>query len=238
MRKRPMRGSSPRKTYARTLVGVSLIAAAAVSALLARPAQAAEHPDFSGLWAKTTDHSVEMAQASPMTPEGKALFARNKKAISESDPSVYKGLDCMPPGFPRSAMAVHPTGIFQSSKALVLTSEGIEGLHTIFFDIPHRPGIPPQIEGDAVGHWEGDTLVADVTNIYDGTFMEGTGIPQSKALHIVQRLRLVDGGKTLEETLLIEDPAIFTKPWSTTFRYVHTHFRPPEKFCNEARNIP
>ena len=180
-----------------------------------------------------------MSHMSPMTPEGERLWARNKKGIAESDPKINLGLSCMPPGFPRSAMGVQPIGIFQSPKALAMVGEGNDGvLHLIFIDAAHVPGIPPQVEGDAVAHWEGDTLVTDTANIFDGIFMESTGIPQSKALHVTQRLRLVNGGKTLEETLLIDDPVIFTNPWSAAFDFVRTNFRPPEKFCNENRNAP
>jgi hypothetical protein len=68
--------------------------------------------------------------------------------------------------------------------------------------------------------------------------MDTSGVPQSKALHVVQRFRLIDGRKQLEEALTIEDPIVFTKPWSATFHFIRTNFRPPEKFCNEGRNVP
>ena len=68
----------------------------------------------------------------PMTPEGQRLWARNKKGIAESDPTINRGLNCMPPGFPRSTMGIQPVGIFQSAQALAMTGEGYDGqLHDL-----------------------------------------------------------------------------------------------------------
>ena len=239
MRTDIMDRSGLRKPFTWALLGRVLILSAIGTRALSATAAAAEYPNFSGLWAKTTDSSVERSHMSPLTPEGERLYARNKKGIAETDPEIDKRLTCFPNGFPLNTMGIQPLGIFQSQKALAMVGEPTTGvLHIVYIDASHVSGLPPQIEGDAVGHWEGDTLVVDTTNIYDGTFMDGTGIPHSKVLHVVQRLRLVDGGKTLEEMLLIEDPVIFTKPWSATFDFVRTNFQPPEKFCNEARNAP
>jgi hypothetical protein len=174
-----------------------------------------------------------------MTPEGMRLFARNKKGIADSDPKIDMVLSCMPSGFPRSAMGTQPLAIFQSPKALAMAGEPTTGVaHLIYIGAVHAMGLPPQIEGDAVAHWEGGTLVVDTVNIFDGNFLDGGGIPHSKALHVVQRLHLADGGNRLEETLVIDDPVVFTQPWPMIFAMVRTNFRPPEKFCNEARNVP
>jgi hypothetical protein len=69
--------------------------------------------------------------------------------------------------------------------------------------------------GDAVGHWEGDTLVVDTTNFIDRTNYEWADIwtRASESLHLVERFRRVDA-TTLEYTIRVEDPATFTKPWT------------------------
>jgi hypothetical protein len=228
-------GPIPKRIFMKALFRAVCAAAMALPAA-AHAALAADHPDFSGLWATERRTAMPMP---PMTQEGMRLFARNKKAIAESDPAINLVLSCMPSGFPRSAMGTQPLAIFQSPKALAMAGEPTTGVaHLIYIGGVHASGLPPQIEGDAVAHWEGDTLVADTVNIFDGNFIDGSGIPHSKALHVVQRFRLMDGGNRLEETLVIEDPVVFTKPWPMTFDMVRTNFRPPEKFCNEARNAP
>ena len=69
--------------------------------------------------------------------------------------------------------------------------------------------------GDAVGHWDGDTLVVDTTNFVDRTNYEWASIwtRTSETLHLTERFRRVDAD-TLEYTITIEDPQTFVKPWT------------------------
>ena len=80
---------------------------------------------------------------------------------------------------------------------------------------PHRDDVPPSYRGDAVGHWEGDTLVVDTTNFADSTWMfaEGRVSFHSDALHIVERYHRVDAN-TLEVEATVEDPKVLTAPWT------------------------
>ena len=68
--------------------------------------------------------------------------------------------------------------------------------------------------GHSVGHWEGDTLVADTVSFNDKSLIDRVGHPHSDALHVVERIRRVDQN-SLEIGLTVEDPKAFTKPWST-----------------------
>jgi hypothetical protein len=79
----------------------------------------------------------------------------------------------------------------------------------------HRDDAPPSYRGDAVGHWDGDTLVVDKTNFSDTNWIsaEGRVSFHSDALHIVERYRRVDAN-TLEIEALIEDPKVLTGPWN------------------------
>ena len=78
---------------------------------------------------------------------------------------------------------------------------------------PH--GTIRQWFGDAVGRWEGDTLVVDTTNFLDRTNYEWANIwtRPSEALHLIERFRRLDAA-TIEYTITVEDPATFTKPWT------------------------
>ena len=69
--------------------------------------------------------------------------------------------------------------------------------------------------GDAVGRWEGDTLVVDTTNFLDRTNYEWANIwtRPSETLHLVERFKRIDAD-TLEYTITVEDPTTFTKPWT------------------------
>jgi hypothetical protein len=66
--------------------------------------------------------------------------------------------------------------------------------------------------GQSVGHWEGDTLVIDVTGFNDQTWFDRAGNYHSDALHVVERYtpRSAD---TLTYEATIEDPKVFSRPW-------------------------
>ena len=78
---------------------------------------------------------------------------------------------------------------------------------------PH--GKVRQWAGDSVGHWEGDTLVVDTTNFLDKGHYEWASPWQrpSETLHLVERFTRVDAD-TIDYKITVEDPAIFTKPWT------------------------
>ena len=67
--------------------------------------------------------------------------------------------------------------------------------------------------GDSRGHWEGDTLVVDVGDINDKTWFDMAGDFHSDALHVVERYRMT-GHDTIQYEATIEDPKVFTKPWT------------------------
>jgi len=106
--------------------------------------------------------------------------------------------------------------IVQTPKFVIMLTETYHGFQIIPIDgRPHRDNVPPSNRGDAVGHWEGDTLVVDKTNFNDATWMsaEGRVSYHSDALHMVERYRRVDAN-TLEVETKVEDPKVLTGPWS------------------------
>ena len=70
--------------------------------------------------------------------------------------------------------------------------------------------------GDSRGHWDGDTLVVDVTNFNDLPWLDSHGSFYSESLHVVERWRLVDAD-TIRYEATVEDPAVFTQPWTLAF---------------------
>ena len=74
---------------------------------------------------------------------------------------------------------------------------------------PHLPADIRQWFGDSRGHWEGNTLVIDVTNFSPKTDFQGS----REKLHLVERWTRT-GPSTLEYTVTIEDPTVWTRPWT------------------------
>lgn len=79
------------------------------------------------------------------------------------------------------------------------------------------PHLPPQLRfwwGDSRGHWEGDTLVIDVTNFNEKTSVFGA----KQNLHMVERFTRTDP-KTLSYTVTLEDPTTWVRPWTVKVEY-------------------
>jgi hypothetical protein len=66
--------------------------------------------------------------------------------------------------------------------------------------------------GDSRGHWEGDTLVVDVSDNEPETWLDMSGDFHSDALHVVERYTRTSLD-TLQYEATIEDPKVFTRPW-------------------------
>src|ERR1700688_2871566 len=74
---------------------------------------------------------------------------------------------------------------------------------------PHLPDSIRQWWGDSRGHWEGNTLVVDVTNFSPKTDFQG---PREN-LHLIERWTRI-AANSLEYAVTIEDPTTWTKPWT------------------------
>lgn len=66
--------------------------------------------------------------------------------------------------------------------------------------------------GDSRGHWEGNTLVVDVTNFNEHTWLDIVGSFHSDALHLVERWTFVNPNR-IDYEVTIEDPKVYARPW-------------------------
>jgi hypothetical protein len=90
--------------------------------------------------------------------------------------------------------------------------------------------------GDSRGHWEDDTLVVDVKDFNTETWLDRTGNFHSESLHVVERWKLLDAN-TIEYQATLEDPKVFSKPWSLTvflYRHREPNFQLIENYCFTA----
>ncbi len=83
----------------------------------------------------------------------------------------------------------------------------------VYLNVPHSKNPKPSWFGESVGHYEGDTLVVDTIGLNDKTFVDGYRTPHTKDLHVVERYRIADGGKTLDVSFTADDPGTFYKAW-------------------------
>jgi hypothetical protein len=111
--------------------------------------------------------------------------------------------------------------ILQSRGSVAILYEMIHEARIIPLDAgPHVGSSIRNWNGDSRGHWEGNTLVVDITNYNDKSSVATNvatqrvrGIPQSEELHVVERFTRVDEN-TINYEATIEDPKVYTAPWT------------------------
>jgi hypothetical protein len=189
------------------------------------PRLADGRPDLSGVWWGGADVggrgarlSTGPREANPVTYTSlyTAAAAEKAKTLSDKDDPTLR---CVPTAFGTLNVRLWNVGavgqIVATPKLVVLLSETFHDYQLVPTDgRPHRDDQPPTYRGDAVGRWDGDTFVVDVTNFTDDTWMsaEGRVSFHSDALRIVERYRRVDA-ETLEIEATVEDPKVLTGPW-------------------------
>jgi hypothetical protein len=146
-----------------------------------------------------------------------------------------------------------PGGIFPASYNSGYQIIQAPGYVVIVYEMIHEARIIPLVDGkhlspairlwngDSRGHWEGNTLVVDITNYNDkGNVATNIAtqriraLPQSEALHVVERFTRVDEG-TIDYEVTVDDPKVFTTPWKVamplTLEPKHQSF---EYACHEG----
>jgi hypothetical protein len=144
----------------------------------------------------------------PYQPWAAAKKNENYARRQSADPLAQ----CFMPGVPRIMYMEYPFHIFQTPQQIAITFEWSSVFRLIYTN--GKPG-PKGIDfwmGDSRGHWEGDTLVVDVSNFNDKTWFDMAGDFHSDQLHLTERYTMVDAD-TLQYEVTIQDPKVFSKPW-------------------------
>lgn len=184
------------------------------------------HPDLNGQW----HHRI--GEPAPLIKPGESYNSKAAHAPGvnqfQEPAAVYKpeyqakvkdldahSLDkdpswsCGPPGVPRIGP---PQKIVQTSKEIVFLYDDLTGnfFRVVRMNVPHRVNIEPSAHGDSVGHWDGDTLVVDVTNLDDSTWLQDRGAFHTDKLHVVEKLRRE--GDNLYYEVTADDPTVLAQP--------------------------
>jgi hypothetical protein len=110
-----------------------------------------------------------------------AEAAARKKANFENRLTADPEIKCYLPGVPRAAYMPHPFQIVQTPTHILMAYEYAGATRTIYMD-KAPPSPADSWMGHSVGHWEGDTLVVDVTGLNDQTWFDRAGNFHSDAL--------------------------------------------------------
>ena len=140
---------------------------------------------------------------------------------------------CVPSGIPNIFLPGNGLQIVQTRDKIVMFKQGNWEYRHIYLDVPHSKSVKPSWYGESIGHWEGDTLVVDTIGQNLKTFVDAFRTPHSENLHVVERWRLIDGGKTLEAKITVDDPGAFNAPWETYVHHERGRFPMVEDICAE-----
>jgi len=206
--------------------------ARAATAPVATPKLADGHPDLNGQWyhrigppvaqlkpGQSYDAAIAkpigIAQFNPGRAPYKPEYVAKVKDLDERQVQVDPAWYCQPPGVPRVGP---PQKIVQTAKELVFLYDDLNGnfFRVVRMNAPHRTDIEASAHGDSVGRWEGDTLVVDVTNLDETTWLSDNGLFHSDKTHVIERLRRE--GDTLHYDVTVEDPVVCAEPWDQRSR--------------------
>jgi hypothetical protein len=216
----------------RTITAVLLLALLGVAPAWAQraalPRTADGRPDLQGIWQvrSRAAYDLEAHAARLGMPAGLGVveggtlpyqpWALAKKQENYANREKLDPLrQCYMAGVPRIMYMEFPFQIFQTRDHVAIAFEWQQHYRLIYTNGSTPPDGLEFWYGDSRGRWEDDTLVVDVTQHNDRTWFDMAGNFHSEALKVVERYTLLDAD-TIRYQATIEDPKVFTRPWTVT----------------------
>ena len=204
----------------------------------ARVARIGGKPNFTGLWQALTganwdiqDHSTEPG---PFYQLGAAFAIPAGQGIVEGNEIPYKPealeqrrlnrlnrwtadpeIKCYMPGIPRANYMPFPFQIVQGDATIAFAYEFATSNRVVYMKTPRKAQVPAWM-GTSNGHWEGDTLVVEVTGNWPESWFDRSGNFHSDALKVTERYTLRNPD-VIDYEATIDDPKTFTRPWKLSF---------------------
>ena len=142
---------------------------------------------------------------------------------------------CHPAGVPGfDLFGFQPVFFFHTPEKVVMIYSGDQQVRHVYLDVPHSKTVKPSWYGESVGRYEGDTLVVDTIGLNTKTVVDNFRTPHTEKLHVVERWKLIEDGKTLEVTFTVDDPDTYEKPWSAKQRFRKAEGPMTEQVCAEG----
>jgi hypothetical protein len=241
-------------SFIASIVLIFSLQSAATNAQASVPRTPDGKPNFTGVWAgpgfahvvgpgdtdSPTVRSYDPKGFSAFKPGGESLLRRTLTGNARiDDPTAF----CLPNGLTRQILSPYAQQYIQSPGYVVILYEYMHFFRAIPIGAPNRlhdnEGELTWM-GDSIGWWEGDTFIIDTTGLKQwildaslDTTGGSTSHWHSDALHVVERLSFVDP-TTVSYKVTIDDPKIWTVPWSQDFRMkLHPTWKILEFVCEE-----
>jgi hypothetical protein len=220
-------------------VRISIVAAACVIVALSIaampvgaqsiPRLANGKPDLSGVWDKPRVTDVTRSSngcGSGATTVGCKQTGSGELSYTPAGLAQWKGerfdyaARCLPWGYTRAMQTAYPVEFVHTPQRLAILFESNNVFHVVPTDGRNHPKeLEPSWMGNSVGKYEGDTLVIDTIGFNGKTWIDTGEHPSSDALHVIERIRLIDATH-LEYEVTWDDPKTYTKPFKNTRIFV------------------
>ena len=189
-------------------------------------------PDFQGFWTRiglrNLENIEEHAESFDGTggksaivdpADGRVPYQPWAAAKRRTNYSTYinPAVLCFPTGSPKVAYSPGVNRILQTPDSIVFLDDYAHVYRVVPTDA--RPHIGPAVHlfmGDSRGRWEGNTLIIDVTNLDDRTWLDAIGNFYSNAAHVVERWTMFHAD-VIHIEATIDDPKVYTRPWTIAF---------------------
>src|SRR6476646_10878658 len=274
-----------------TVAATVLTALGQTVAAVGPATRAASIPDFSGMWAHQSIPGFEPLATGPtsltnrsrrngvsnydqlvgdytnpiLKPEAAEIVKKHGELSLAGVTYPNPANQCWPEPVP-SIYKSFGLQILQQGDHITMLYDADHQVRRVRMNQPHPAKLTPSWYGDSVGHYEGDTLVIDTVGTRTErpyAMLDLYGKPYTKALHVVERYRLIDyeaakdglerdakenqiaegrvdknyRGKHLQLQFTVEDEGVFTSPWTATVTYRPSTIIPaeewPESVCAE-----
>lgn len=156
----------------------------------------------------------------PLTPETQKRVQRYLDMSAGGRHVATPHLACRPTGVQGMTFLKFPVVVVQTPEKIFFLMQEDRDVYQVFLNRGHPVDLKPSYNGDAVGRWEGNTLVVDVVGYNGWGFInEEAWSPSSERMHLVQRYTKSADGRELSIETTLTDPKFYSKPFALNQRW-------------------
>jgi hypothetical protein len=130
-----------------------------------------------------------------------------------------------------------PLQIIQTPGQVTIIHEASRNVRLVYLEEQQPSRLAATFLGHSVGHWQADTLIVDTIGLR-ANWLDITGAPASERMHVTEHYRKLNDGKVLENLIAIDDPVLYTHPWTARREYFWSpDERVQEYICEESLRV-
>ncbi|MEP7311625.1 MAG: hypothetical protein ABI859_03520 [Pseudomonadota bacterium] len=175
----------------------------------------------------------------PLKPEFKTAWEAKRKKIADAtargEPIANAYTHCLPDGMPTMMIGMFPMEVLPTPGQITIIQEAYNQVRRIYLNdkLPAIEDAEPGFWGHSVGHWEGNTLVADTVGIKNYVLFQD--VPHSANMRINERMTMLSPDH-FENVVTVTDPQYLETPWSWKWIYQRRpNYKMYEYVCEENR---